>query len=66
MLQVNPKTELLALKRGCINNGYKPLTIYQATVILTRLESSKIRRHVDKELDKIEKRICNEYTIHKQ
>jgi len=52
-LTVNPKTELLALKRGCINKSYKYLTIYEATVILTRLESSKIRRHIDSELDKI-------------
>ncbi len=56
MISVNPETELLALKRGCINNNYKPLTIYQATVILTRLESSKIRRHINSELDKIKDR----------
>ena len=55
-MKVNPQTELLALKRGSINKGYKYLTINEAYRMLLRLESSSIHRYINTELDRIEKR----------
>jgi len=58
-LTVNPKTELLALKRASINKGYKCLTIREAYRLLIKLESSHIHRHINNQLDIIERRKLN-------